>query len=121
MLDQIVNVTDHNDYEIVYTYRADGQKKTIKVKKPNDQFIYDIKYTYDRAARLQTVSEPIIPGTNDRIATFDYDDNGNRKRLTYSLDGTPDDNSVYIDYTYKFQVQNRYRVRKLFYYYISQR
>jgi hypothetical protein len=43
-------------------------------------------YVYYRAGRLVDVCEPLMDTTNNLIAGFEYDDNGNRKKLHYYLD-----------------------------------
>ena len=97
-LNRIIGITEQDGYEITYTYKADGQKENIAVYKPGQQNpVYWVQYGYDTALRLANVNEPLL--TNDLIASFEYDENGNRKKLTYSLDGTTS-STVYIDYNY---------------------
>lgn len=100
VLDRIVKVTDQNDYEIIYTYTADGQKVSIDVNSPSPSAIYSVRYYYDAAGRLANVNEPLLPGTNDYIVEFDYDKNGNRSQIRYFLTGDPQGSTVTIDYTY---------------------
>nr|NIP53380.1 RHS repeat protein [Phycisphaerae bacterium]NIR62984.1 RHS repeat protein [candidate division Zixibacteria bacterium]NIW43860.1 hypothetical protein [Gammaproteobacteria bacterium]NIS45007.1 RHS repeat protein [candidate division Zixibacteria bacterium]NIU13105.1 RHS repeat protein [candidate division Zixibacteria bacterium] len=99
VLGRVVKVTDQYDYELYYTYRADGQKEDIAVYKPGQQDpIYWVVYDYDYALRLNAVYEPRL-GTDDLIAQLEYDNNGNRDKISYSKDGTAE-STVDIDYTY---------------------
>ncbi len=58
-----------------------------------------MKYGYDLAGRVTDVNEPKL-GYNNRIAGFDYDDNGNRSKLTYYLEAYEGGDEVTLDYTY---------------------
>jgi len=98
VLGRTESITDQDDYDIDYTYKADGQKESIKVYDNTPSLIYDIKYAYDMASRLNTVDEPLL-GTDDLIAGLEYDDNGNRSQLSYSRDGTSG-STVDISYSY---------------------
>ena len=42
----------------------------------------------------------MLGGYDKPIAGFDYDDNGNRSKLTYFLDGSKAGNKVSVDYTH---------------------
>ncbi|MBD3353168.1 MAG: hypothetical protein GF364_16930, partial [Candidatus Lokiarchaeota archaeon] len=99
VLSRAVSIKDQNDYEVQYTYTADNQKKTIKVYNPSEQLIYSVQYDYDQAGRVISVNEPAL-GANDRIAAFEYDENGSRSSLTYYLENSADGNTITIDYQY---------------------
>ena len=100
-LDRITKITDHDDWVIEYTYMSDGQKSQIKVIEPNSlQLMYHIAYLYDKALRLEYVSEPLLGLSSPWIAKLAYDDNGNRDSLTYYRDGTLGGNTTAMSYTY---------------------
>ncbi len=98
-LGRIIEVTDQNNWTIYYSYRADGQKETIDVNNPSSIPKYQVQYSFDAAGRLKDVNEPLLGG-NDYVAGFEYDENGNRSKLKYYLQGTTGGNKVEIDYTY---------------------
>ena len=100
-LDRITKITDHDDWVIEYGYMSDGQKSQIKVTEPNSlQLMYHVAYLYDKALRLEYVSEPLNGTITGWIAGFGYDDNGNRETLTYYRDGTLGGNTTAMSYTY---------------------
>ncbi len=105
VLGRIFVVLDQDDYLLNYFYRADGQKECIRVYDPYDpveesrDLIYDVLYGYDWALRLNAVYEPILVGTDDLIAQLEYDNSGNRDKISYSKDGTAE-STVDIDYNY---------------------
>ena len=100
-LDRITKITDHDDWVIEYTYMSDGQKSQIKVLHPDDATVkYHVAYLYDKALRLEYVSEPLLGLSTPWIAGFGYDDNGNRETLTYYRDGTLGGNTTAMSYTY---------------------
>jgi RHS repeat-associated protein len=101
VLNRLSQTTEQDDYRIEYTYQADGQKQTLKVHAPNDALVYHVEYWYDSASRMQVVTEPVLGG-NDLIAWFDYDKNGNRKKLEYYRTGSPIGPQTYVNYTYDF-------------------
>ena len=100
-LGRVTKITDHDDWVIDYGYMSDGQKSQIKVSEPSlDQVMYHVAYLYDKALRLEYVSEPLLGLTSPWIANFGYDDNGNRDSLTYYRDGTLGGNTTAMSYTY---------------------
>lgn len=99
VLGRIAEITEHDNYSIEYAYQADGQKRSITVYDPCEQQIYSIAYSYDAASRLEYVTEPPL-GLNGYIASFEYDKNGNRKKLEYYKTGSLLGATVSIDYTY---------------------
>jgi RHS repeat-associated protein len=101
VLDRVSAVTEHDDYQISYTYRSDGQKESVKVYDDSNPpvVIYEVEYAYDGAMRLATVKEPGF-GNDDLIASFQYDDNGNRTQLKYYRQGNETGSTTKIDYTY---------------------
>ncbi|MHC4621013.1 MAG: polymorphic toxin-type HINT domain-containing protein, partial [Planctomycetota bacterium] len=107
VLDRISSVTNQDGWRTDYTYCSDGQRKTVSVYDTSTppMLKYDVAYTYDAALRLEDVYETKL-GTNHLIADFDYDDNGNREKLTCSMDGGTT-NAVWIDYDY--DLDNRLR------------
>ncbi len=100
-LGRVTKITDHDDWVIDYGYMSDDQKSQVKVTEPSsDQVMYHIAYLYDKALRLEYVSEPLNGTTTGWIASFGYDDNGNRETLTYYRDGTLGGNTTAMSYTY---------------------
>ena len=100
-------MTDQDDYELHYQYRADGQKSEVKVKNPSNEVIYQVQYYYDSANRLAYLYEPLTedtPGTPWSLV-FDYDKKGNRSQAKYYIDGVIAGDSVTLDYT--FDLDNR--------------
>jgi RHS repeat-associated protein len=57
-------------------------------------------YLYDKALRLQYVSQPFLGLTQPWIAKLSYDQNGNRDSLTYYREGTFEGDTTSIGYTY---------------------
>ena len=104
-LGQVHTVIDQDNYATTYSYTADGQKQSVQVWLPGQSgLIYDVQYDFDSALRLKTVREPQL-GTNDRIAGFTYDKNGNRNSHTYYLAGT--ETGAATSTTYSFNADNR--------------
>jgi RHS repeat-associated protein len=102
-LDRITRITDQDDWITEYDYMSDGQKSQVKVLHPTDGTAkYHVVNLYDKALRLQYVSEPLLGLTQPWVAGYTYDDNGNRSTAEYYLDGTmgQDDNKVIMSYTY---------------------
>ena len=99
---QIIAVTEQDGYRIDYSYRADGQKQSVKVTEPGSlsAVLYKVNYDFDVAGRLKTITEPQLNYGYQTIAAYEYDDNGNRSRLTYCLQGDECENAVYTDYGY---------------------
>jgi RHS repeat-associated protein len=97
---KIRSYKDCNEYSVNYDYSyAYGRPTDINVTSPAGALIYDVNYVYDQAGRLTDVCEPLL-GSNTSIAGFEYDDNGNRSKLKYYLDGSKGGDTVSIDYTY---------------------
>jgi len=92
---------DYEGYTVHYDYlRAYDRKSEVQVTDPYETVIYHVKNSYDLAGRLIDVREPLL-GNDDLIADLDYDNNGNRDMLTYSLNGKEIlDMSVSVDYNY---------------------
>lgn len=85
---KIKSWTDCDGYTVNYDYSlAYNQTTEVNVIDPNGELIYDVNYVYDRAGRLTDVCEPMLGIDQNLIAGFEYDDNGNRSRLKYFLDG----------------------------------
>jgi len=101
-LGRVIGVTDQDGYHTTYSYRGDGQKQAITITAPDDpeNIIYDVEYKYDIAGRLKTATEPQLQDAFEKIAGFNYDDNGNRSQLTYYLVGSDAGAKTSIDYTY---------------------
>ena len=100
-LGRVIKITDHDDWVTEYSYMSDGQKSQIKVLHPDDATVkYHVAYLYDKALRLEYVSEPLLGLSTPWIAGFGYDDNGNRESLTYYRDGTLGGNTTAMSYTY---------------------
>ena len=102
-----MKLTDQDDYEIAYQYRADGQKSEVKVTNPSSSVIYQVQYGHDSANRLAYLYEPLTedtPGTPWSLV-FDYDKKGNRSQAKYYIDGVIAGDSVTLDYT--FDLDNR--------------
>ncbi len=99
---KVRSYTDYDGYKVNYDYSsAYDQPTEVKVTDQDypDNPIYWVKYTYDLAGRLTDVSEPLL-GDNNLIAGFEYDENGNRKKLKYYLDGIESGSTASIIYTY---------------------
>ncbi len=100
-LGRVTKITDHDDWVTEYDYMSDGQKSQIKVLHPDDATVkYHVAYLYDKALRLEYVSEPLLGLSTPWIAGFGYDDNGNRDSLTYYRDGTLGGNTTAMSYAY---------------------
>ena len=100
-LGRITKITDHDDWVIEYGYMSDGQKSEIKITEPSvDQVMYHVAYLYDKALRLEYVSEPLLGLSRPWIAKLGYDNNGNRDSLTYYREGTLGGNTTAMSYTY---------------------
>jgi RHS repeat-associated protein len=108
-LGRLSSYIDQDDYSIYYFYKADGQKETIKVfdNSQTPQLVYEQWYFYDGAGRLTNAScgDPLNFSSNS-LAGFEYDDNGNRDKLTYYIEGDGlGGDTVSIDYSYNIQNQ----------------
>jgi hypothetical protein len=98
---KIKSYTDCDGYAVNYDYSlAYGQPTEVNVFDPNGEKIYDVNYVYDKAGRLVDVCEPMLGIDQNLIAGFEYDDNGNRKKLHYYHEGTKEGSKTSIDYTY---------------------
>jgi len=100
-LGRVSKITDQDGWIVEYDYTSDGQKSQVRVRHPADGTVkYHVANLYDKALRLQYVSEPLNGVTTGWIARVAYDDNGNRAGLTYYRDGTLDGDTTVIEYTY---------------------
>jgi hypothetical protein len=100
MTGKIKSYTDYDGYSVNYSYScAYDQPTEVNVFDPNGNLIYDVNYAYDMAGRLKDVCEPML-GTNNLIAGFEYDKNGNRSTLNYYRQGTKTGNTTSIAYSY---------------------
>lgn len=101
VLGRVDSITEHDDYTILYSYTAKGQKRQVAVTEPNSNVIYNVGYDYDAAGRVKQVSDMQAEVFQTRLAEFNYWPGGNRKEISYILsDGmggttTVDVNSVY--------------------------
>ncbi|MDD5011955.1 MAG: RHS repeat-associated core domain-containing protein, partial [Phycisphaerae bacterium] len=103
IFDRLKTYNDSGEYTIYYDWRAaDNQKTSITVfDHIYDMLIYDVNYTYDMFGRLEVVDGNTCYNTADaNIASFKYDDNGNRTQLKYWLTGEINDVNYAIDYSY---------------------
>jgi RHS repeat-associated protein len=99
---KIKSYTDYDGYTVNYDYSlAYSQPTHIDVNAPDGGGrIYDVNYVYDKAGRLIDVCEPLLPQGYQNIAGFEYDKNGNRKKLDYYLNGSTSGTTVSINYSY---------------------
>ncbi len=99
-LGKIRSYTDYDGYTVNYDYSFAYRRPTdVNVTNPAGGLIYDVNYVYDLAGRITDVCEPLL-GTDSSIAGFEYDDNGNRSKLSYFLDGSKGGDTTYIAYSY---------------------
>ena len=101
LFEKVKSYEDYEGYTVHYDYlRAYDRQSEVKVTDPYETVIYHVTNSYDLAGRLIDVHEPLL-GNDDLIADLDYDNNGNRDILTYSLNGKEIlDMSVSVDYNY---------------------
>jgi RHS repeat-associated protein len=89
-LGRVTKVVDQDGWQVVYSWRGDGQRIAIRVLESDDlATMYHAAYLYDKAGRLEYVKEPLLGETYENISSFTYDDNGNRETLTYYPAGNP--------------------------------
>lgn len=92
---------ENKGYTVHYDYsRAYDRPTVVHVNDLDNELIYHVKNSYDLAGRLIDVCEPLLTEDYQLIASFDYDDNGNRSQLKYYLTGQQSGSTVSIDYTY---------------------
>ncbi|MBN1796533.1 MAG: PKD domain-containing protein, partial [Sedimentisphaerales bacterium] len=97
--ENIRSFEDYEGYTVDYNYSdAYSQPTMIHVSDSDGDVIYNVKYTYDLLGRLTDVNDPCVTGHD--IASFAYDDNGNRSQLKYWLDGEFGGTNFYLDYGY---------------------
>jgi RHS repeat-associated protein len=108
-LNRISKLTDHNGYDIRYSYTGEGKKETIEVtdevtEPTASKVIYSVEYYYDMAGRLKYVIEPELELGSEAVAGFEYDTDcgcqGISSKLNYYLDGSLSGDITTIDYTY---------------------
>jgi RHS repeat-associated protein len=89
-VENLRSYTDQDGYTIDYDYNtAYNQVSSVTVRDPLDQTLYAAEYAYDLAGRLTDVGNiTAAPSNPVAIARLNYDENGNRSDLSYSLDGT---------------------------------
>ncbi|NLH16928.1 MAG: RHS repeat-associated core domain-containing protein [Phycisphaerae bacterium] len=100
-LGRVSRVVDQDGWQVLYSWRADGQRNEVRVIEPDDlATMYYAAYLYDKAGRLEYVAEPLRGITTPWVAKLAYDDNGNRSGLSYYLDGTFGGDTVAVGYGY---------------------
>lgn len=101
-LGQLTSLINQDGFQIDYFYQPDGQKQAITVFEPGTakNVAYCVKYYFDTAGRLTSVTEPLKGYNSQYVAGFDYDDNGNRSGLDYYLNGSLNGNKARVNYTY---------------------
>ena len=98
IFDRISSYTDYEDYTIYYKYRAaDNQKTSIDVNDPDNNRIYGVDYSYDKAGRLIGLTDS---GGITQVANFGYSPNGARTMLKYYPGGDPCSPLATISYDY---------------------
>ena len=74
---RLIRVTDNLNQKVEYTYAAEGNLTQTDVKDPDATLATTVQQTFDNLNRLQSISQPHVPGT-DSVTQVQYDDAGNQ-------------------------------------------